>query len=165
MSAIVGDASVIGDVGGAAEAASAMTRRAFVQAGSAGVLALAVGAPLLRHAWSAPPGAASSAWLRRSSYTPLRGQLFELSSPGSATVSARLVAIDDLRGQTPSRESLAGRDDAFSLLFRGPSAPRLEQEVLELRHDALGRFSLLVSPASDGDGDQHYSVVINAARD
>jgi hypothetical protein len=59
---------------------------------------------------------------------------------------------------------LAGAEEVFALLFDGPSRPRLEQDVMSLRHPALGRFQLLVSPASTGRRGQDYSAAINRAR-
>jgi hypothetical protein len=106
---------------------------------------------------------ASPAYLRRSSYLPLVGQRFELTAPGRRPVVARLVSVMDL-GIGRRMRPLAGAEDAFALLFHSPIRPRLEQDVMSLGHPVLGRFQLLVSPASRGHRGQDYSATINRAR-
>jgi hypothetical protein len=132
---------------------------------------LAVGgtAALAATVWELPAVAttlgqiASPAYLRRSSYVPLIGEGFEVTAPGRRPILARLVSVMDL-GIGRRMRPLAGAEDAFALLFRSPTRPRLEQDVMSLRHPVLGRFQLLVSPASTDRRGQDYSATINRAR-
>lgn len=137
------------------------TRRWLLAAGGAAALAVTVGE--LRGVGPVLSEVPIPAHLRRSSYLPLVGERFELIAAGRRDVLARLVAVMDL-GIGKRVRPLAEAEEAFALLFHSPSRPRLEQDVMSLRHPALGRFQLLVSPASTGRGGQDYSAAINRAR-
>jgi hypothetical protein len=140
---------------------ASLTRRRLLAAGGAAALAATLGelrgvAPVLSEV-------TIPAYLRRSSYLALVGERFELIAAGGRGVLARLVAVVDL-GVGARVRPLGGAEEAFALLFHSSSRPRLEQDVVSLRHPALGRFQLLVSPASTGRRGQDYSAVINRAR-
>jgi len=139
---------------------AAFTRRWLLAAGGAAALAATVGE--LRGVVSVLSEGPVPAHLRRSTYLPLVGERFELIAAGGRFVLARLVAVMDL-GIGKRARPLAGGEDAFALLFHSPSHPRLEQDVMSLRHPALGRFQLLVTPASTGRRGQDYSAAINRA--
>jgi hypothetical protein len=138
---------------------AAFTRRRLLVAGGAAALAAIAGE--LPGAVSAL-GIATSAHLRRSSYVPLIGDQFELTGTGGRSVVARLVSVTDL-GIGKRMRPLAGSDDAFALLFHSSSRSLLEQDVMSIRNPVLGRFELLVSPASTGRRGQDYSAAINRA--
>jgi hypothetical protein len=112
---------------------------------------------------AAPPVVGRESWLRRASYTGRVGEPFRARLPGGATVTLWLVEVGDLIGTTPSGTSLAGRDDAFLLEFRGPDTPRLTQGVHELRHRAVGRGRLFVVPQAQRRDGNAYAVVVNRA--
>ncbi len=48
---------------------------------------------------------------------------------------------------------------AFSLVFRGPQEPFLEQRIHTLEHDALGRFELFMVPVGQVDDGFLYQVI------
>jgi hypothetical protein len=110
---------------------------------------------------AAPRSFAWDSWLRRATYTRRVGESFHASLAGGGTVVLRLSAVEDLAGSAPRGASLAGRDDAFLLEFRGPHAPRLAQGVVELRHRALGRHRFFLVPQALGDDGNTYVVVVN----
>ena len=139
---------------------TALTRRRLLMAGGAAALAAIVGE--LPGAVTAVRGFVTPAHLLRSSYVPLIGAPFELTAPGRRRVVARLVSVSDL-GIGRRMRPLAGADDAFALLFHSSSGSRLEQAVMSIRNPVLGRFELLMSPASTGRRGQDYSAAINRA--
>lgn len=140
-----------------------VTRRQILATGGAATLAT-----LATHAQSMVPGLSSASailggtprHLRRSSFTPLVGDRFTIADGVRRPVGVRLVEVRDLS----KRRALVGHDEAFALLFHGPGGPRLEQGVHRLRHPALGRFDLLVTPSGTGRRGQDYETVINRAR-
>jgi uncharacterized protein DUF6916 len=123
-------------------------------------------------AWGATAGAAATlhglvaaplslgreSWVRRATYARRVGETFRAVLDDGTTVALRLVAVDDLAGQTARGRSLAGRDDAFLLEFLGPDTPRRPQGVYELRHRALGRARLFLVPH-----ESTYVAVVNRA--
>jgi hypothetical protein len=137
-----------------------VTRRGLLQAGGAAVLAVAVAE--VGQVGTALSNVGAPAHLRRSSYVPLIGDRFELNAE-TGRILARLVAVKDPGFGKPIRGATA-REDVFALVFHDPGSARLEQDVMTLRHPALGQFRLLVSPASNGRRGQHYAAVINRAR-
>jgi hypothetical protein len=143
---------------------STMTRRSVLVGGGAAALAAvaAAGGTRLPRIVDALGGPTVPAYLRRSSFTGLVGDRFELGA-GNARTGARLIAFDDL-GSGPRMRALAGSDDAFALVFRDQSGrPRLDQDDMTLSHAKLGRFRLLVTPVGRARGGQDYVAVINRA--
>jgi hypothetical protein len=88
-------------------------------------------------------------------------------SPASDWI--RLVRIRDLRSDAIKIDRRLEGKDCFALIFSGASghgslhrtSTQLAEGMYRLRHDRLGEFSLLISPAGiDADGPL-YSAVIN----
>jgi hypothetical protein len=98
---------------------------------------------------------------RRSTYAPLVGRRFAFRGDAGESGHARLVEVRDLGGPAGRH---AHREDAFSLLFHGPRAPRLPQGMYELRRPGLARDRLLLVPVGTGRRGQDYQVVINQSR-
>jgi len=133
-----------------------LTRRRLVQAGGAATAVLYLGGLT---------GTASAAgvpsFLTRSAYTSLADPQFGAVTGSGLTTTLRLTDVADLAraGQEPA---FAGRDDAFALLFSGPADLVLDSAIHELRHSALGAFSVFISPVSaSGNGEQRYEVVVD----
>ena len=135
-----------------------LTRRRLVLAGgtAAAGLYLAGALPASAAVPSAP------AYLRRSSYAYRVGARFSAVSPAGTTVTLRLTSVADLARakQTPS---LAGRDDAFALIFSGPSGSLLGSGIRRLRHPSLGWISLFITPVGGPSHSQLYEVVVDRA--
>ena len=55
--------------------------------------------------------------------------------------------------------------EAFSVLFRGPATPRLEQRIHSLQHDQLGEFQLFLTAVSGDQEGINYESVFNRLRD
>jgi hypothetical protein len=100
-------------------------------------------------------------WLRRASYASRVGETFEPVLGDGGKVRLRLTTVEDLSGTSPHGNSLAGSDASFLLEFDGPTSPRLEQSVYELRHAAFGRGMLFLVPQAPRSNGTRYAVVVN----
>ena len=75
----------------------------------------------------------------------------DLGDTGS--VDLELFECKDL-GTTPGQEQ-------FSLVFRGPREPRLEQMTYEMRHDVLGDTLIFLVPIRQDAESLYYEAVFN----
>lgn len=58
-----------------------------------------------------------------------------------------------------SARKLNGRNEQFSIIFRGPADRALSQGMWRLEHPALGEFDLFIVPIRhDGDGLQYEAI-------
>jgi hypothetical protein len=70
----------------------------------------------------------------------------------SVAVELTLTAVSD--NSTPQQVM-------FSLLFRGPSAPALAQQIYPFAHDRLGRFDLFIVPVRQDAQGLYYEAIFN----
>jgi hypothetical protein len=77
---------------------------------------------------------------------------------GSAEL--RLLSVDDLASAAVDK-TLAGREDAFALVFAGPLDVAVEGATHSVRHPALGRFELFVSEVGQPRSERRYEAVID----
>lgn len=78
------------------------------------------------------------------------------SEPGAATLAFELVEAREM----PTRQQLgAGQRRPFSLLFRAPAEPALDQGAYALTHPELGAQVIFLVPVNaDGEG-RYYEAV------
>ena len=135
------------------------SRRSFLTKGS--LLALAASVPVglsgvASAAEKITATSSSDATLSKAAFLNQINTNFVIRSAGNA-VTTKLVKVVDLPG-TKARPNKEG----FSLLFQGDRSKSLQQQTYEFEHAKLGKFSLLLVPASHEDkGSQFYEVVIN----
>jgi hypothetical protein len=134
----------------------ALTRRGLLQAGGAAGAAALVGAKPWAPATAEAAGRPSP--LRRSSYTSLRSTAFSVSGIG-----VKLLSVSDLPAAATVK-SLAGSEDAFSLVFSGPRSTTLAQGIHSFTNRDLGSFELFLVPIDIPADDQHYEVVVSTYR-
>lgn len=114
------------------------------------------------------PGAV--AHLRRSSFTPYVNSVFDVRvkrGPFSRSVPIRLISVTGASERhkkvlfkTPL--SSHGDEESFSLLFRGSLRTQLSQDVVDIRHPALGTMNvLLVRVVHRNKNAGHYEVIFN----
>lgn len=155
-----------------------ITRRKFIQAGSA--IAIAAGIPM-RNALSisgqpqtsaAPAKSANGSaptpaivkseavqLYSKASFQTQLNSTFRLQSKRSKAAEVKLVEIRDI-GPVPDRQ-VSGRE-CFSLRFRG--APKLPQDTYTMTNSGLGTFTLLLVPMNKDQKDKkgaYYEAVIN----
>jgi hypothetical protein len=129
-----------------------VSRREFVR-GAAGVL---VGGLVLTtgfHQLEAGVAAAGPV-LGRAGFEKSIGERFRLSSAAVSTLD--LFKVRDLRFAQPG-------EDSYSLLFRGPSDPGLEQGVYTLENRRTGKFTVLLVPMRPEPDARYYEAIFNRA--
>jgi len=137
-----------------------LTRRRLMQAGGVAAAGLMLGAVPANGATIAPTST-GPAYLRRSSYTRLKGTAFTTTGARGANVTLRLAEVADL-ARARSEKSLAGSDAAFALTLTGPRKTLLAGSVHELRHASLGAFSLFLVPVGrPSSTEQRYEIVVD----
>lgn len=81
---------------------------------------------------------------------------FEVHPPSGASVALQLTEVNE-KQDTPALEQ-------FSLLFRGPLTPVLEQRTHRFEHPALGRREMFVVPTGRDSEGTLYEVIFNRLR-
>ncbi len=78
---------------------------------------------------------------------------FKVQGPNGQPLSLRLMQVTD--------RDLGPRIEQFSLLFRGPQAPLLEQRIYRLQHEKLGELNLFLVPVGMEAEGAVYECVFN----
>ncbi len=78
---------------------------------------------------------------------------FLVSVSDAETVELELIECNDL-GSTPKQEQ-------FSILFRGPLQPSLQQMTYEMKHEKLGDVLIFLVPVRKDAGSMYYEAVFN----
>ena len=82
--------------------------------------------------------------LQKESWQALLNQRFEsqisASATGTETIRFELIEVDGL-GEKPGAQR-----EPYSLVFRGPATPVLEQGIVPLIHPKLGEIDLFLVP-------------------
>jgi hypothetical protein len=77
---------------------------------------------------------------------------FRLTVEPSQIVELEL--FDVLDASTP-------RQERYSILFRGPHAPFLQQRIYQFEHDQMGTFDLFIVPIGVDEDGYTYEAVFN----
>jgi hypothetical protein len=137
-----------------------LSRAGLIQAGAAAAAAIAlppVGrslGPALRSVIMGGEPAHTAAYLRRATYLPLVGEVFEIALSDGNRVKLRLVEA----------RALPGDGDAFSLVFRSGTRTALESAIHTLTHPALGSVDLFLGPVGRPVGRTEFEAVVNRIR-
>lgn len=78
---------------------------------------------------------------------------FDVSHGDADTVELELVDCKDL-GSTPKQEQ-------FSILFRGPLQPSLQQMTYEMKHEKLSDLLIFLVPVRQDSEFMYYEAVFN----
>ena len=87
------------------------------------------------------------------SFKPHLNETFHISTEDIG-VELELTEVETL-GASPE----PGTRQAFSLVFRGPQEPFLEQSIHTLEHGTLGRLDLFMVPVGQSEGGFIYQAV------
>lgn len=79
------------------------------------------------------------------SFTPHLNQAFRLE------VESQAVELELVEAAPVGREPGPGARSGFSLVFRGPAEPFLEQRTYPLEHARLGRLELFLVPIAKAE--------------
>ena len=99
---------------------------------------------------------------RRAALVAAAGTRVKLRPPGRAAVRGRLVAVEDLAGE--SVRHLAGSQHACALRLRAPRGLRLGQEIVGIRHRRFGVVRLFVTPSATTARHQGFVAIVNRVR-
>jgi hypothetical protein len=90
-------------------------------------------------------------------FAPHEGTEFLVDAGGAGLVPLRLTSVT----RHPVQPD-APRVEPFSLVFTGPAAPALEQQIHALAHPALGLLEIFIVPIGPGpEGPSRYEAVFN----
>jgi hypothetical protein len=78
--------------------------------------------------------------------------LLKREAAGDAVEMELVEAIDI--GSTP-------RQEQFSIVFRGPLSPKLEQAIYRLEHQEMGVLDIFIVPIKRGEDGIYYEAVFN----
>ena len=87
-------------------------------------------------------------------FTPRIGERFRLLIDAGTTMPMELFDATTLG----SSGSALGRTP-FSILFRGPMTPVLQQRIYRLDHEAMGSLDLFLVPIGPRDGGMVYEAI------
>ena len=83
------------------------------------------------------------------------GEEFRVAAGNDAVVLVLSEVTDLSRLESPSRRR------SFSLIFRGPLRPLLDQRIWCLEHAALGRLEIFLVPIGPDASGMRYEAVFN----
>lgn len=98
---------------------------------------------------------ADTPWLRYADFAGRVGERFALSMPDGAELPLTVAEVVDT-GRTGGAGPDGETREQFSVVFRGPREPVLEQGIRELRHDDLGELALFLVPVAADEGGTSY---------
>ena len=81
---------------------------------------------------------------------------FQAVRPGEEALPLELIEVIDFADNP--------RLEQFSLVFRGPRAPWLQQGTVQLEHSALGSVDLFMTPLGFDEVGMKYQAIINRFR-
>lgn len=83
------------------------------------------------------------------------GTSFRLNSKNAPGLELELVEVEVAERRSSPRQ------EAFSLLFRGPRNASLGQDNYQLSHDQLGALELMLVPVGRDDKGDYYETIFN----
>lgn len=94
------------------------------------------------------PTANSSRALDYAAFVRCHGSQFQVHSPVG---DAQSLALEEVR-----QHLLGKKVDAFSVIFRGNAADRLNEGTYRFSHPDLGQFDLFIQPGAEGQSRTSY---------
>ncbi|MGB9179342.1 MAG: twin-arginine translocation signal domain-containing protein [Pyrinomonadaceae bacterium] len=96
-------------------------------------------------------------YFSKETFAPYLSTSFRASLKTAPGATLKLIEVNDLKASRKHPETVKG----FSLIFSGPKSKRLEPKIYTIEHDALGRFSLFLTPVEREAGRLFYEAVFN----
>lgn len=90
-------------------------------------------------------------------FAGLLNSTFTIQADDAQRINAELVQISERR--------LAGRQEMFSMVFRGPTDFALGQALRHFHHEDTGDFELFITPTRQDEQGFYYEAVFNLIRE
>ncbi len=107
----------------------------------------------------------TSALMSKAAFTPHLNTVFYIRLRDGQEIPVKLV---ELRDSGPARKrksnARAAACECFTLDFRAPEHPPLEQNTYRIEHRSLGQFDLFIGPMQSKKHGQVYEAIINHQR-
>lgn len=95
----------------------------------------------------------------RETFAPYVNSIFIVNSVPLAEIV--LIEVKETPLVVDKRATRVPVGECFTLVFRGPSKTRFEQNTYTLDHAALGKFEIFIGPTDRPGRQQYYTAVIN----
>ena len=95
------------------------------------------------------------------SFEPLIGEKFTFSLEGAVLCDMELIELTRHGERAPSKGAFPLRTAPFSILFKGPAEPILEQRIFDVAQEKLGVFDLFIVPLGPEEDGMIYESVFN----
>lgn len=89
-------------------------------------------------------------------FESLVNAVFQVQSRSGMMVGLQLVEVQAVPSRGGNRTAEDAANEKFSLLFRGPLAQPLEQDMVWFEHHVIGRFGLFIVPVRTSEAGHHY---------
>lgn len=90
-------------------------------------------------------------------FAGLLNSTFTVQTGDVQSINAELVQISEQR--------LAGRQEMFSIVFRGPADFALGQALCHFHHENTGDFEIFITPVRQDEQGFYYEAVFNLIRE
>ena len=91
--------------------------------------------------------------------TPLVGQAFRVRHAGGPLVEIELIKVTEWGSLGSGGRAGGPPRTPFALLFRGPQAALLPQQIYAVEHDQLGAFDLFIVPVGPDAAGMRYEAI------
>ena len=144
--------------------APVLSRRAFIGGAVAALAATLFGTMDVRPLLAAGPNSnpALAHW-NQAIFAKHVSEKFKLSS-GVSVLTFRLASVEALPGKIyhgPTMQAEARPGDCYLLVFSGSANRPLREGTYSFQNDALGTFSLFITPGKKVADGKHYMAVVN----
>jgi hypothetical protein len=82
------------------------------------------------------------------------GSAFQLHNGAATPLTLELVEATEVNGKAPRTER-----NPFSLIFRGPKTPWVEQKIYRLEHERLGTLDIFLVPLGPDQKGMRYEAI------
>ena len=96
-----------------------------------------------------------------STFAGRAGETFHAATGPETSVALELIRATPLAPIQARSGSIAGREDPFVLVFRGPSTPPLPQQIYAFEHDELGTLEIFIVPIGPEGGGLAYEAIFH----
>ncbi|NNG15757.1 MAG: hypothetical protein HKM89_04690 [Gemmatimonadales bacterium] len=96
--------------------------------------------------------------IRIETFAPLVGEMFCASVDDEVSLELELTEATVIGGENRP-------DEAFSLLFKGPSAPFLTQRTYEIAHGSLGELPIFLVPVGQTEDGFVYQAIFTRLKE